>query len=67
MAEPVRLIQELVISFGAATVLYLSGQHLLGWVLGVTSIIHHALVYSLGGRLIRVRCRAVLTPRNGEG
>ncbi len=53
MAEPLRLIQELVISGGAAVALYLSGQHVLGWALGVVSIIHHALVYVLGDTLLK--------------
>lgn len=53
MAEPLRLIQELVISGGAAVALYVSGQHVLGWSLGMISIIHHALVYALGDTLLK--------------
>lgn len=51
-AEPLRLIQELVISGAAAVALYASGQHALGWALGGLSIVHHALVYLLGDTLL---------------
>jgi hypothetical protein len=45
--EPFRLVQELVLSGFAA------GQHTLGWGLGLVSIVHHALVYLLGERLLK--------------
>jgi Protein of unknown function (DUF2568) len=53
ISEPLRLVQELVISGLAVWALYVSGQHLLGWILGVISIIHHILIYLLGETLIK--------------
>ena len=57
MAEPLRLAQELIISGAAAVSLYTVGQHVLGWTLGLISLIHHILVYLLGGTLLKERCR----------
>ena len=53
VAEALRLSQELVISGLAAIALYATGAHLLGWALGILSIIHHILVYIHGGRLLK--------------
>jgi Protein of unknown function (DUF2568) len=53
LAEPLRLLQELAISGLAAVALYAAGQHLLGWALGLLSVIYHALVYAQGGRLLK--------------
>ena len=53
MAEPLRLIEELVISWLAAFALYVAEQHVLGWTLGLLSIVYHALVYISGGRLLK--------------
>ncbi len=53
LAEPLRLLQELAISGLAAVALYAAGQHLLGWALGLVSVIYHALVYLQGGRLLK--------------
>jgi len=53
LAEPLRLCQELALSGIAAVALYAAGQHALGWALGVLSIVHHALVYLLGERLLK--------------
>ena len=53
LAEPLRLLQELAISGLAAAALYTAGQHLLGWVLGLVSVVYHALVYLQGGRLLK--------------
>ena len=53
LAEPLRLLQELAISGLAAAALYAAGQHLLGWILGLVSVIYHALVYLQGGRLLK--------------
>ena len=53
MSEPLRLLQELVISGLAAVALYLAGQHILGWALAVISIIHHTLVYLAGQTLLK--------------
>lgn len=56
-SETLRLIQELIISGLAAVALYSTGAHILGWCLGVLSILHHALTYILGDRLIKQRTR----------
>lgn len=52
-AEPLRLLQELVICGLAVILLYAIGQHALAWTLALISIVHHALVYVLGGSLLR--------------
>jgi hypothetical protein len=52
-AEPLRLIQELVISGLAAAAWYASGQHSLGISLGLVSLVYHVLVYALGGTLLK--------------
>ena len=51
--EPFRLAQELVLSGLAAVAWYAAGQRALGWALGLASIVHHALVYLLGERLLK--------------
>lgn len=51
-AEPVRLIQELLLSGLAAVALYVVGAHVLAVTLAVLSVVHHSLVYALGGRLL---------------
>jgi hypothetical protein len=53
LAEPLRLIQELVISGLAALAWVAAGAEAWGWALGAVSIVHHILVYLLGGRLIK--------------
>ncbi|MFL7869900.1 MAG: YrdB family protein [Anaerolineales bacterium] len=53
MAEPLRLIEELVVSWLAAFALFVAGQPVLGWTLGLLSIVYHALVYISGGRLLK--------------
>lgn len=53
MAEPLRLIEELIISGLAALALFVAGQHALGWTLGLISIVYHVLVYVSGGRLLK--------------
>jgi Protein of unknown function (DUF2568) len=58
VAEPLRLIQELVVSFLAALTLYAVGPHVLGVALAVLSVVYHALVYLSGERLLK--------PRRGE-
>jgi hypothetical protein len=52
-AEPLRLIEELVISGLAAAALYVAGQQLLGIGLAVVSVVYHAFVYGAGERLLR--------------
>jgi predicted membrane-bound mannosyltransferase len=51
-AEPLRLFQELFISGLAALAWYAAGQHALGWALVIISVLHHILVYVLGGTLL---------------
>ncbi len=53
MSEPLRLIQELFISGLAAFAIYSAGHHSLGWTLGIISVVHHALVYLLGQKLLK--------------
>lgn len=53
LAEYFRLVQELVISGLAAFLLYSIGAQLSGFLLGVLSIVHHALVYILGDTLLK--------------
>jgi hypothetical protein len=53
MAEPLRLLEELIISGLAAFLLYNTGQHLLGLSLGLISIVYHFLVYISGGHLLK--------------
>jgi hypothetical protein len=52
LAEPLRLLEELLISGVAAAALYAAGQPLLAWALAGVSIAHHALVYVIGERLL---------------
>lgn len=51
--EYFRLVQELFLSGLAAFAWYAAGQHTLGLVLGLVSIVHHALVYLLGEKLLK--------------
>jgi hypothetical protein len=53
LAESLRLMQELLISGLAALAIYSTGQHALGWLLAVLSVIHHLLVYAIGERLLK--------------
>ena len=53
IAEPLRLMEELIISGLAAAAWYAAGQHILGAALAILSIAHHALVYLLGGTLLK--------------
>ncbi len=53
LAELLRLIQELVISGLAAIASYFAGSQSMGWALGLISIVHHILVYLLGGTLLK--------------
>ncbi len=53
IAEILRLLQELILSFLATAAFYLAGQHALAWILAGLSIIHHALVYMLGETLLK--------------
>ena len=51
--EMLRLIEELAISGLAAVAWILAGQLALGVALAGLSLAHHALVYALGGRLLK--------------
>ena len=53
MSELLRLFEELAISGLAAVAVYASGLHALGWALGLVSVVHHALIYLLGERLLK--------------
>ena len=57
-AEPLRLIEELVISGIAALALYLAGSAALGWSLAGLSAVYHALVYARGERLLKPHAAA---------
>ena len=52
-SEPLRLFQELIISGLAAVACYVAGQQTLAWALGLISIIHHIIVYLVGGTLLK--------------
>ena len=53
LAEGLRLLQELCISGLAAAGWFAAGQHVWGWALAGLSVLHHALVYALGDRLLK--------------
>jgi hypothetical protein len=53
VAEPLRMVEELVISGLAAAALYIAGAPLFGLALAVISVMHHALVYPLGETLLK--------------
>ena len=53
LSEPLRLVEELVISGIAAFALYVAGQHVLGLALAGISVVYHTLVYALGGSLLK--------------
>jgi len=52
-AETMRLLQELAISGLAAAGFYVAGSRTLGWTLAAISLLHHALVYATGNRLLK--------------
>ena len=52
-AEPLRLGEELVISGWAAAALFVAGRPALAIGLAALSVVHHALVYALGDRLLK--------------
>ncbi len=56
-SKPLRLAQELIISMLAAFALHLVGQPIWAWALVILSIVHHAAVYALGGRLLKKETR----------
>ena len=53
LSEPLRLVEELVISGLAAAALYVAGQHTLGLLLGLLSIVYHASMVLSGERLLK--------------
>ncbi len=57
-AEPMRLLEELVISAVAVIALWLTGTPAFAIALAVVSIVYHAAVYATGGRLLKPRASA---------
>ena len=53
LSEPLRLVEELVISGLAAGALYIAGQQTLGLALGMLSIVYHASMYLSGEHLLK--------------
>ena len=53
LAEPLRLVQELVVSGLAAVALYAAGRHAAAVALAALSVVYHALVYLSGGALLK--------------
>lgn len=53
MAEPLRLIQELVVSAVAALAWHITGATILGSMMALLPLVHHALVYLSGGTLLK--------------
>jgi Protein of unknown function (DUF2568) len=53
VAEPLRLVQELVVSLLAALALAATGRPILGAALAALSVVYHVLVYASGGRLLK--------------
>ena len=54
-AEPLRLVEELVLSGLAVVGLFVVGQHVLAVGLAVLSVVYHVLVYAQGSRLLEPR------------
>lgn len=54
-AEPLRLVEELVISGLAALALASAGQRALAWILAAIPVVHHALVVACGDTLLKRR------------
>lgn len=52
LSEPLRLLEELAISGLAALAFYAAGQRAVGVALAALSIVYHAMVYVIGGRLL---------------
>ena len=67
LAEPLRLMQELLVSVLAAAALYVAGQPVLGIALAALSIVYHALVYASGARLLSSTADAGGPGVTGEG
>ncbi len=53
LSEPLRLIEELVISGLAALALYAAGQHALGIALALLSLVYHTLMVASGQPLLK--------------
>lgn len=51
--EKLRLIQELVLTALACVAFYLTGSYLTALMLASLSIVHHALIYLTGDRLLK--------------
>lgn len=55
LAEPLRLVQELALTGLAALALYAADQTAAALLLAAVSLLHHALVYALGDRLLKLQ------------
>jgi Protein of unknown function (DUF2568) len=55
LAEPMRLVEELVISAAAAAALWSAGAPRLAVVLAALSVVYHGAVYAAGERLLNAR------------
>jgi len=53
LGEPLRLLQELLLTALAAAALAAAGHPVWGWGLAAASALHHAMLYALGQRLLR--------------
>jgi Protein of unknown function (DUF2568) len=53
LAEPLRLVQELLICGLVAIALYAAGQPAFAWAFGLIAIVQHSLVYLLGDTLLK--------------
>ena len=52
-SEYLRLLQELIICALVTYLLFIVEQHLLAWVFGIISVVHHLLVYLSGEKLLK--------------
>ena len=55
LAEPLRLVQELLICGLVVAALYTAGQPAFAWAFGLIAIAQHGLVYLLGDTLLKKR------------
>ena len=53
LAEPLRLVQELLICGLVSVALYTAGQQIWAWALAVIAIVQHSLVYLTGETLLK--------------
>ena len=53
MAEPLRLVQELLICGLVVVAFFAAGQPVFAWAFGLIAVIQHSLVYLLGDTLLK--------------